>query len=156
MITLSLESLNKFLQEKKFAPQIQTETNQIYLIFEINQRQFPLFFRILEGEDLLQLLVFMPCDTKEETNPDVARLLHLINKELDIPGFGMDEISGVIFYRVILHANKKKLDPSLLDAFLQSIQMLSETFFPVIAAVAHGAATFEEVLKKAKEDQENQ
>jgi hypothetical protein len=152
MIPLTIEKLNSALLEKKYNPEKQKETGQIYLTYQAFNQDFPLFIRVVESGDLLQLLLFFPMNLQEKSNPDMARLLHLINKELDIPGFGMDEQMGVIFYRNMLPAMDKKIDGNIVDAYLKSMQTLAETFFPVIAAVAHGSATFEDILAKAKEE----
>jgi hypothetical protein len=157
MLDLTLDALLQHLQKNKFDAKLQKETNQIYVVFKVQNQDFPLFIRIYEGTNLLQLLVFMPSNVKPETRPDLARLLHLLNKEMDIPGFGMDETvvaegqGGVTFYRIIIPTTDSQIDEKLLDTFMGSIQSVSEAFFPVIATVANGMATFEEVLKKAAE-----
>lgn len=151
MIPLNPQSLLKYLKEIKIDVKFQEETDQVYLTYHLFNQDFPLFLRVIEGGELLQMILFMPCTAKKETNPDVARLLHLINKELDVPGFGMDETKGLIFYRILLHAIQKKIDTTILQAFLKSYELLSETFFPVILAVVEGKSSFEEVLQKSQE-----
>jgi hypothetical protein len=100
---------------------------------------------------LLQLLVFIPCQLQKEVIPDMARLLHLLNKELDVPGFGMDEMAGVIFYRLMLPTPNKKIEEELLGAFLRTVEQVCKMFSGPIEAVAMGATTLEEILTKAKE-----
>ena len=151
MEPLNLDSLKKFLIGKKFTPQFQQETQQLFIVFKIANREFPLFFRIYEGGDLLQMLAFIPCTLKPTSINDLARLLHLLNKELDIPGFGVDEASGVIFYRTMLPMIEQKFDPGMIESFIESIQQITQTFAPVIATVAGGMTTFQEVVKKVKE-----
>ncbi len=150
MIDLKLEPILKYLREQKYDANLQTETQQIYLIFKILQKDFPVFIRVFDSQDLLQLLVFMPCAFREKVAGDCARLLHLLNKELDLPGFGMDESSGALFYRLSIPFFGKTFDEKLLDGFLGSMKQLSETLYPAIEAVASGAATFEDILKKAE------
>jgi len=157
MLNLNLEAILKHLQDNKTDAQLQKETNQIYIVYKIQNQDFPLFIRIYEGTNLLQLLAFMPTNVKPSTRPDLARLLHLLNKEMDIPGFGMDETAvaegqgGVAFYRIIIPTMDGQVDETLLDTFISSIESISEAFFPVIATVANGMATYEDVLKKANE-----
>ena len=151
MINLELKSLLEHLRDKKIEAQIQKETNQIYILFKIAEKEYPVFLRIFEGGELLQLLAFIPCNIKPEALNDTARLLHLLNKELDIPGFGMDETAMVIFYRCMIPAKDQQIDEALLDAYLNSIQIIAKTFSAVIIAVAYGATTYKEVLKKSEE-----
>lgn len=151
MIPLKTSKLLEYLQMKGFEAALQTETNQIIIVFKIGSKEYPLFIRIFEGDELLQLLAFIPCTMKPEMVADTSRLLHLLNKELDIPGFGMDETTPVIFYRCMLPIKNEEVDETVLDAYLSSIQIICKSFTPVIASVAFGAATFEEVLKKSRE-----
>lgn len=151
MIKVDQDSLLQFLKSKSFDAKLQAETKQIYTLLSVQGRDFPLFIRIFEPSDLLQLLVFMPCQIKHGTHADLARLLHLINKELDIPGFGMDENAEVVFYRCMLPVPGKKIDEKLLETYLKSIQLICESISPPVIAVASGLATFAEIMKKANE-----
>ena len=151
MIHLELTKIQEYLKSKQIAAEYQKETDQLYIVFKTGDQEYPLFIRIFEGGELLQLLAFLPCNTKSETLNDTARLLHLLNKELDTPGFGMDESSSVVFYRVMLPVYKKEINPHILDAYIEVIQTICRTFTSVITAVALGAVTFEEVLTKARE-----
>lgn len=151
MIPLNLNSLLQHLQTKQFDVKDQPETQQIYLLFDIHPLKFPLFIRVLEDSDLLQMLVFMPFTLEHSATADTARFLHLLNKELDIPGFGMDEGSQVAFYRIMLPGKNKKIDSEIFEAYINSMKNICETFYPAIAAVGQGAATFEDVLKKMKD-----
>lgn len=150
MIHLTLESLQKALQNHQQDAKIQTETQQVYTVLNIDQREFPLFLRIFE-EGLVQMIAFLPSQIQDETKAGVARLLHLFNKELDIPGFGMDEIAGVIFFRCIIPATDGGIDEKLFNNFFNTVETACKTFSPTIEAIAAGAADFDEILKKAIE-----
>lgn len=151
MTKLSLENIKKFLQSKSLDAQIQQETQQVYVILKIDNVDYPLFVRIYDQGDLVQLLVFLPFQLKKETMPDVARLLHLFNKELDIPGFGMDEASEVAFFRIMMPSLDGEMDEKLFGHFLETIQIACKTFTQPIEAIAAGAVPFEEILKKIQE-----
>ncbi len=153
MIKLELDAIHSHLRSKGIDIHLQAQTSQLYLLLKIAETEFPVFIRIFDGDELLQLLTFIPCNFTEATTADTARLLHLLNKEMDIPGFGMDENAGVVFYRCMLPANHKKIDAALLDAYLNTIDVVCKSFAPVITAVSHGALSFNEVLKNAKQNQ---
>jgi len=155
MIPMDLTKIKDHLKAQNLDVEYQQETDQLVVIFKISEREFPLFIRIYQGGELLQLLAFIPCNTKEETLNDTARLLHLLNKEIDIPGFGMDETSFVVFYRCLVPTQDQQIAPTILDAYVNAIQVVCKTFSSVIAAVAVGAVTFDEVLKKTKEQANN-
>ena len=148
MIPLKLDKLHQYLNQKGYEALLQNETNQIYLIFKINNIEYPLFIRIYEGGELLQLLAFVPGHIQTGAQADLARLLHLLNKELDTPGFGMDENAGISFYRNMLSSIDKTIHPQLLESHLNSIQLILKTFGPIVLTVASGKATFDDILQK--------
>lgn len=151
MLQLNYAKIKKHLSTKGIESEMQAETNQLCAIQKIGEREYPLFFRIYDGDELLQLLAFLPCNTKPETVGDTARLLHMLNKEIDTPGFGMDENSHVVFYRCMIPAKNKEIDTKFFDAYLNATQLICQSFAPVVAAVSYGAATFEEIVKRSKE-----
>lgn len=151
MAELTTSDLVEILKKKDYDAKIQDETSQVYVILKLAEREFPLFGRVMEGGNLVQLLAFFPCNTKAETVNDTGRLLHMLNKELDIPGFGMDEKAGVVFYRCMVPTIDDQLPDTILDGFLNSIKIVCSTFSPAVEAVALGAATFEELMKNAEE-----
>ncbi len=151
MIPLTLDSLFEHLTQSDFEIKRQPETNQIYILFKVQDQDYPVFIRVMDEGELLQLLAFMPISMETKTTNDLARLLHLFNKEIDIPGFGMDETAQVIFYRIILPAIEGKVSGEIVAGYITSIKMITETFFPVIAAVVSGVATYADIVKKANE-----
>lgn len=153
MIPLNLDAIKQHFSSQKFEPELQKETNQLYIILKILARDYPLFIRIYEESHLLQLLVFIPAVIKKGVEGELARLLVYINKELDVPGFGMDETSSLVFFRVMIPTYEEQVHMQVLDSMLNSIQMICQTFSPAIATVSSGGATFADVLKKVKESQ---
>ncbi len=176
MINITPESLLNFMQKNQYESDIQADTQQVYTIFKINQKEYPLFIRVFDEGHLLQLLVFIPCHLepneqfalgKKGSEPshsesskgknqkamiaDLARLLHLLNKELDVPGFGMDEMAGVIFYRLMLPTPKKRIEEDLLLAFLKTVEHVCQMFSTPIEAVSSGQMTLDQILAKAQE-----
>lgn len=154
MIQANLNSILEFMRNNKYEADIQQETQQVFSIFKINQQQYPLFVRLFEESQHIQLLVFIPTPLKPEMVSDMARLLHLLNKELDLPGFGMDEIAGVVFFRLMIPAMKKKIEDDLFLAYLKTIQNVCQLFAPPIEAVSQGHTTLDEIISKMKESEQ--
>lgn len=150
MIKITNENLVEFLKQNKFDASIQQETGQVVVILKISGQDFPLFLRPFNDSGLLQLLVFIPTQVKHGTQNDLARFMHLVNKELDIPGFGMDEDSDTCFYRVMLPTVDNKIDERILESYLKSLLLICEQIAPTVLAVANGVATYEEILRKTK------
>lgn len=172
MINMTPDAILSFMRKNNYEADIQTDTNQVYTIFKINNKEFPLFLRIFDQGHLLQLLVFIPSHlkandnfafgkknnkkneeplNKPETIADLARLLHLLNKELDVPGFGMDEMAGIVFYRLMLPTPKKKIESDLLAAFLKTVEHVCKMFSTPIEAVSSGQMTLDQILERAHE-----
>lgn len=171
MISMTPESILAFMQKNGYQADIQNDTQQVYTILNVDSKEYPLFIRVFDDGHLLQLLAFIPSQLQaderfslgtaqtsleqETSSPsiiaDVARLLHLLNKELDVPGFGMDEMAGVVFYRVMLPTPKKKIDADLVLAFLKTVENVCQMFSAPIEAVSAGHATLNEILAKAQE-----
>lgn len=150
-MNISLAALLKFLNDRSYDAKIQPETQQVYAILKRGGSEFPLFLKIYPSNELLQLLVFMPVPTKKGMEADLARLLHFINKELDLPGFGMDEQNGVTFYRCMIPSPEKKIEPKLLESYLKAIDAVCDQVAPAVLAVATGSKSFDQILSKAKE-----
>lgn len=171
MVALNLNEVHQFMKRHKYDAHIQSETDQVYVILKLYQREYPLFLRIFETNQLLQLIAFIPThlypqgeetpltgtalEEKQKKNEpiiaDLARLLHMLNKEIDIPGFGMDEASGAVFYRIMVPAPKKKIDEDLLLAFLRAIEYVCPMFSPPIEGLSAGQMTLNQIISKAKE-----
>ncbi|MEC7840489.1 MAG: YbjN domain-containing protein [Chlamydiota bacterium] len=151
MLNIDYNSLLKHINSNGYVAELQKETDQIAVILNIDNVQYPLFIRILSEGPVLQLLVFLPCSVIKKTINDLSRLLHLLNKEMDIPGFGMDETAGVVFYRITIPSLNKKIDKMLLDTYLNSMQVICKSFTPVIINVLQGTMTLEAVMQKAKD-----
>jgi hypothetical protein len=150
-IELNQDALLKFMKKEGFDAEIQKETNQIYCPLKVANREFPLFLRIFENSELLQIIVFFPSTIKETAMNDLGRFLHHINKELDIPGFGMDESSKVAFYRIMLPAFGKKVEADVLKPYLKSLPLISENFGQAIIAVANGITSYAAILKQIQQ-----
>lgn len=162
MINMTPDALLDFMRKNKYEADIQGDTQQVYTILKIDKREFPLFLRIFDQGHLLQILAFIPShltpneqltsgrnSDKHEVIADLARLLHLFNKELDVPGFGMDEMAGAIFYRLMLPTPKKKVESELLTAYLKTTEHVCKIFSTPIEALSSEQMTLNEILAKA-------
>ena len=152
-IPLNMNSIITYLKDQGFAPELQEEHNQIHLVLKGKHSNvdFPVFIRALNDGFLLNMLVYFPFEPKQAAAPDVARLLHLLNRELDVPGFCLDEASSLIFFRCVIPSHEGRVKAGHISAFLETLRKVSETFFDGIAEVATAKMTFDEVLIKAQE-----
>lgn len=143
-------NLLETLKTLNFDAKVQPETNQIFLSFEHEGHEFPIFIRPLHDGELIQLLTFIPCSINDDKMLDVSRFLHMLNKELDVPGFCLDEQSKTVFFRVVLPTLKKEFQPESFEALLNTSQVICKSFGTVIEALAIGALSLDEILEKAR------
>lgn len=150
MINLDLKDIRNHLQNLGIDVQLQQETNQLFFLKKIAKTDYPIFIRIVEESELLQVLAFLPFNLVPKTIADTARILHLLNKELDVPGFGMDETSSTIFYRCMLSVRNQKVDTDLLEAYIKAIEFVCNAFVPIVGSIVQGITSYDEAVKKAK------
>jgi len=151
---LTDQNLMSALEKLGAKASVQDKTNQIYTTFSHNGYEYPMFLRQLEGGNLLQMLTFVPCNIEEGASVDLNRLLHMINKELDMPGFCCDEDSKTVFYRVVIPCINKQVEEALFQAYYQATKHVCSMFGTIVHAIAINAMTLEEMMKNAQSEQE--
>ncbi len=150
-IPLNQNALLQFLNQKDFHPLFQKETDQTYLVMNIGEYEVPLFFLIRSENSLLQTLAYLPYQLQEKTLGETARLLHLLNKELDMPGFGLDEKEDLMFYRCVIPCVDGKISEELLLTYISCTRLACETFMGAIGTILSGSASIDELLKGKNE-----
>lgn len=151
MVKLTNSDLLKHLEDKQLKPQLQTETGQIVMAFRLNNKDFPIFLRIAEDEDFLQVLSFLPTKIKEGQHSAVGRFLHHVNNQVNLPGFSMDDQQDLVFYRIILPCPGREVNEQMLEKFLGAIFNVSNTFFPIISTLSEGTSQYKDAMKKLRE-----
>lgn len=147
MLALNPEEIVEYLKRQDLPAVLQKETNQPYFIHNMEEGEFPVFFRIYEKQAYLQVLTFFPMKFSKEKYNTLARLLNQINNDIDIPGFGMDEKMNVVFHRLMIPSVDGKIDSSIIKKYLLAIQQLCKHFGKVIRKTIQSNMTFEEIMK---------
>lgn len=134
MIPLTVNDLTEFFKGEGLSPEFEKESKQVYFNLEIQEKEVPVFFRIMDKTHVLQLVAYPPTQIQEETFSEIARFLHILNKELDIPGFGMDESTKLIFYRAVIPSLTENIEEDLIRAYVNTIKNALTFFFAGIEA----------------------
>lgn len=153
MKDLTNENVLQALKSQDIEAYIQKETDQVYTILKIESADYPLFIRILESGPILQFITFIPCTVDKKNISELSRTLHFINKEMDLPGFGIDENAKVVFYRMTLPSFDKKFNPKEIEKLIKTIKLVCESFPPLIINVAQGTISYKAVVEMAKKGQ---
>ncbi len=143
----SINTIIYYLKESNLQPEIQKETNQLFINFTMHQYEVPVFFVLHPVSHLIQMIAYLPYQLSEKTIGEMGRLLHLLNKELDMPGFGMDESEKLIFYRAVVPCLNKEIDKQLFNTYLGTTRVACDTFMHVIGLIASGNMTVDTLLK---------
>lgn len=147
-INFDTHALLSFLKEKDLKPELQKETEQIFIAMDIQGHEVPVFFVFREESQLLQTVAYLPYQLHAKTFGEVARMLHMLNRELDMPGFGLDESEKVLFFRCVIPCTNKKIDTQLLNMYLGTTKIAIDTFLQAIGVIVSGMTTVDEVLKQ--------
>ena len=140
----------KLLNDSGHEAKLEEETSQISLSIKIDNLNHPTFFRVIEEGPMLQVICFLPVQYTKTTAGDTARLLHLFNKEIDQPGFGMDESSGTAFYRRVMPLLPDQLEAGEFDEIFKLLEVICGNFAKAIHAVGSGAITYDAIIEKAQ------
>lgn len=151
MINFTQEGLLDHLKEKGLKPELQKETGQIYVVNKTKAGEFPIFLRIYENQTQLQIIVFFPTQIPDNRLDSVSRLLHHLNKEVDMPGFGLDEDLRLVFHRTMIPVYGPYLGSTILDLYIGAIPGLCENIYPLIQQAISSKLSFDEIKQKIKE-----
>lgn len=146
-VPLDEQHLLQFLNQHGLQPGYEQNSGQTYITFEIAGFEVLIFFVIQKETELLQLIAYLPYELKKQTTGHAARLLHLLNKELDMPGFGMDENEKVLFYRSVIPCLNGRMNEQLLRLYIAATKIACETFMQVIGMIIAGSLTVEEIIQ---------
>ncbi len=143
--------LMDYMKNLGYEVKIHEDTQQLYSTYEYQENEYPVFVRILGEGNLVQVITFVPCSIADSALNDISRFLHIVNKELDMPGFCCDEQTKTVFYRFVIPCVYKELSRELFEAYMNTSRNICQTFGIIIQALAMGVMTLEEVYEKMAE-----
>lgn len=150
-IDFNLNALLVYLREKGLQPELQKESGQIFIIYQIKGFEIPVFFLLRKESHLLQSVAYLPYKLNEKTLGESARMLHILNKELDMPGFCLDETEKLMFYRAAIPCLHGKIDTELFNMYLGVARIACETFMHTIGLIVSGTVSVNEMMGEKKE-----
>lgn len=148
VIDLNEKNVIDFLRKKKFTPTLQPENQQIFIEIEAAGQKLPMFLGLISDKYVLQLVTYLPYHLYEESLGSMARFFHFLNKELDLPGFCMDEKSKLMFFRSVIPSIEGKIDDRYIDLYLKTTEVACETFMQAIESLVSGSSSIEDIVKK--------
>ncbi|SPN73543.1 Uncharacterized conserved protein,Family of unknown function (DUF1790) [Chlamydia serpentis] len=151
--TLNQNNLTKFLKNSDQEPLLERESGLIYINIQANDNDLPLFFVIRNEGEILQLICYLPYQLYDAHKGPTARLLHLLNRDIDIPGFGMDEEQGLIFYRLVLPCLNGEIHDTLLRIYIDTIKLVCDSFSHAIGLISSGNMNLDELRRQALQEQ---
>jgi hypothetical protein len=104
----------------------------------------------------LHFFVMLPFDVKGDALGDTARLLLLLNKSLDLPGFDMSEVNQVVFYRYTWASPALEVDKLFLLSIVGMIMLIIDSLSYTIEKVASGEASLMQIVEQAQAEVKQQ
>ena len=100
------------------------------------------------GDDLrfLQLISVLPFTVDEAHVADVMRFVMVLNANVELPGFGYDETTRLVFFRHVA-VYGETIAPSLVENVLLMVLFLTEVFCKALEDLATGSRSLEQVLQ---------
>ncbi|MBB63962.1 MAG: hypothetical protein CMO81_02740 [Waddliaceae bacterium] len=141
----SLSKLHALITQLGFEASIQEITGQVHFMLNAEEYPIPCFVKSFSDGKNLQLIAFLPFEYREDCLSQLSRALHLLNKEIDMPGFGLDEQNGMSFFRAIIPCPQAKISKSLVRSYIEICKKAVSKFLPVVAAIGLGKSTVEEL-----------
>ncbi|AHK63063.1 hypothetical protein BOKEGFJH_00189 [Chlamydia avium] len=153
--SLNQNNLSNFLKQIGLQPLLERESQLTYINIQVEDHELPLFFVIRNNGEILQMICYFPYQLHDEQKGTTARLLHLLNRDLDTPGFGMDEEQGLIFYRIVVPCLQGQINETLLHIYIDTIKLVCDSFSNAIGLISSGNMNLDELKKQAKKEQKN-
>lgn len=150
MFDFNVNALIAYLRENNAQPELQKETGQVFLLHQLQGYEVPIFFLLRPESTLLQIIAYLPFRIPDKTLGDTARLLHILNRDLDMPGFGIDESEKMSFFRCVVPALDGKIEKRFFNMYLATSKIACDTFMRAIGMIVSGSAPLEDVLKETK------
>lgn len=150
-LDFDINAIVSYLKANQLPAELQKETGQFYIRYKIQNFDVPVFFVLHAESKLLQIVAYLPYQLPEKTLGETARMLHILNKEMDMPGFGMDEKESYIFYRAIVPCLDGKLDARLFNMYLGTTRIACDTFMHAIGLIVSGTVGVNQLMKERKE-----
>ncbi len=147
-IKLKLEEIQSHLSKSEKA-ELQEDNKQVAVMLKISDQEIPVFVGVLH-EALVQMIAYLPFEIKKDAAGEVGRFLHLLNKQLDLPGFGMDEEAGLLFYRAVIPCLTAEVETELFDAYFKTLQNACQTVLEGIKQAEEGGSPIAQAAKGSK------
>lgn len=178
MIKLKLKSIKKFLKLQGFICEMHTATEELpldlLLVYLEDAEEFKgmvLQIRIvrqkLEDEDEImelreepgilqhvQFSILLPYEVKREFVGDLARLILLFNRSIDLPGFEFSEMDKMVLYRHTGLYQGGKISEHVLVSIIGNILTSVEVFGGYLEALGAGERTFREIVEEIQKIRE--
>lgn len=150
-VEITPQAVSNAVRSQGMEPTVDAESGQVVFYISHEDTKCPVFIRIYPEGQLVQIMLFFPMMMQPESQADTARLLHFFNKELDIPGFGMDESTGVCFFRAMIPVYERKIPAPIFNGYLETIKTVCKNFFSSIGVITTRTMTFEGLMSMVSE-----
>lgn len=174
MINANLNEIKKLLETKNYACEILNKSaeipcDQLVIALELDKKQRSRLLLIrsikqnLSAADSLtniktkhksykelQFILTLPFLVDTRQIGEIARLILLLNKGMELPGFELSEVDHLIYFRHSFLVPEDQLDERILLTLTGMIEMIVDVFSDILESVATDAKTLREVVEEAQ------
>lgn len=171
LIKLDLNNLSMFFQSQEMSCEIIKAPLECLFVYLGGDKESILQVRVVkqlietkndqtgfnynpQGYYHLQFTWPVHLSIREEAIPDLARLILIINRTCNLPGFEFSEIDKVVYYRYPLLIAGDTIDPNILIVIVGTIILFIMTFAEYLKDVANGNKNLQEVIEEIKHIQQ--
>ncbi len=147
---LSEYEILRFLKAEGHDVQTDAETQQHYFMFSLANLEVPFFVKVDKDNILLQLVSYLPFQVAKDGAPTLARALHVFNRQMEVPGFGMEETEGTVFYRLVYPCPSKQIDEATTRLLIHAAALAIETFLLTLKAMEEQEITMEQIATQER------
>jgi len=105
-----------------------------------------------DGDHLLQFVSSLPFPLIGKVAGDTARMILLVNKVIELPGFGMSEIDESLYYQHVHLCRKGYFEDATVGQLLSTILHYVDEYAPVVEEIAVGEKSFGVVVEEMKRE----
>lgn len=147
---LSEYEILRFLKAEGHGLHTDKQTHQHHFMFPLANIEVPIFVKVFDGNILLQIVGYLPFQIAKGSAPTLARALHVFNREMDLPGFGMEEKEGTVFYRLVYPCPSQQIEEDTARLLIGATALAMETFLLTLKAMEEQKITMEQVATQER------
>tara|TARA_A100001015_G_C14515980_1_gene528481 strand:+ start:39 stop:524 length:486 start_codon:yes stop_codon:yes gene_type:complete len=156
----TLQSIQEYLNDQNVESVLETASasdpmDKLVLSMgeDKSQINLPLILRLIEEDNLMYLHAIQPYPFEVKTSNlgEMARLLLMVNKAMQIPALGLSEVEPQVYFQYAYYSSRKVLLGDDIDTLIHFSIIFYQFYYEIIKKLAEGHTTLDVIIAEAKE-----